>query len=301
MDWEKIKYFHMVATAGSFTAAAKELHLSQSALSRHIKHLEDDLNLSLFTRHARGIVLTHEGEQLYNAATDMRQALGIAETALLERRTKPFGPLRITTTVSFGSQWLSPRLKKFYDQYPDIQLRLILSDNFVDLSVGEADVAIRFGNADHADVIQRHLGTVTHHIYASPQYISRRGAPEKAEDLDHHDIIVYGPSVAPSIKNINWIMEAGRAGYDRKPVLEVNSLFGVLQAVKSGFGLAAIPDYLAKSAPELVQILPEINGPAFETYIAYPSEMKRSKRVRAFTDFLLNEMHESSSVTRPRP
>ncbi len=290
MDWEKLKIFHAVAEAGSFTAAAKRLNTSQSALSRQIKALEESIHLSLFTRHARGLVLTQEGERLFATARDVADRIEATQLELMEAKQKPFGPLRVTTTQSFGTFWLTPRIGEFVRASPDINLQLILSDELVDLATGEAEIAIRFSEPTQADLIQRPLALFHHHIYGAPEYLSKRGTPASIEDLDNHDLLTYGPGVPPTIKNINWIKTAGAHGFERKPLLEINSIFGVLQAVRAGIGLAAIPDYLAADYPELIPVLRDWDAPAFPAYLVYPSEIKNSKRVNAFKEFLIGQI-----------
>lgn len=290
MDWDKLKIFHSVAKAGSFTNAAKHLNTSQSALSRQIKSLEDSLNISLFTRHARGLVLTHEGEQLFKTADEMAQKIQATRLALMESTDKPVGRLKVTTSVTFGSLWLIPKLKEFKDMYPDLDVELTLSDNIVDLALGEADVAIRYRVPKQADFIHRFLMNINHHIYASPKYLQEKGTPLKATDLKKHSIILYGPDVPKGLENINWILKTAKIDKPYHGTIEVNTLFGVLEAVKAGMGLATLPDYLAASAPELVRVLEGSTGPAFKAYLIYPSEHKRTKRVRAFNDFIVSHL-----------
>jgi DNA-binding transcriptional LysR family regulator len=291
MDWDKLKIFHIVAKAGSFTNAAKDLNTSQSALSRQIKSLEDSLKISLFTRHARGLVLTLEGEQLYKTADEMATKLKATRLALVEGTNKPVGRLRLTTTITFGSLWLVPRLKEFNELYPDIELQLTLIDEDVDLAMGEADVAIRFRAPKQADLIHRFLMNVNHHIYSSPKYLKEKGTPKNLSDLKKHNIILYGPKRPKSLENINWILKTAKIDPPFHGVLEVNTLFGVLEALKAGMGIATIPDYLAASAPDLVRLLDNATGPAFRAYLIYPSELKRSKRVRAFNDFIISQLN----------
>lgn len=296
MDWEKLKIFHAVAEAGSFTLAAKRLHLSQSALSRQIRGLEDSLNLSLFTRHARGLVLTLEGEQLFETAHEVLDKIEKTERELLESKDLPSGLLKVTAPVTFGTVWLTPRLKTFLNLYPEIQLEFLLTDDDLDLATREADVAIWFHAPEQADFIQRQLGTVRQHIYGSPKYLSEKGTPERAEDLDGHDLISYGPSVPLPLRNVNWVLRAGYTGFRRKPVLQVNNMFGVLQALKAGIGLASIPDYLAAAHPDLVRVLGDIESPEFPTYFVYPGELKGSRRVGVFRDFLISQMKEATEL-----
>lgn len=289
MDWDKIKLFHEVADAGSFTLAAKRLNMSQSALSRQIRTLENSINLSLFTRHARGLVLTQEGEKLFETAHEMVERIEATERDLQETKERPSGRLRLTTAVSFGGLWLTPRLKGFQQQYPEISLQLILSDDDIDLATGEADAAIRLHPPTHADLIQRPLFTIHQSIFGSAKYLSERGTPETAEELDQHALIAYGPAVPPPIKNINWLLDAGYTGYRRSPVFQVNNMNGVLHALKSGMGIAALPDYLAEGHTDLVKILSHVEGPAFPTYFVYPKELKGSRRIGVLRDYIVGE------------
>jgi DNA-binding transcriptional LysR family regulator len=296
VDWEKLKIFHLVAKAGSFTGAAREMGVSQSALSRHVRDLEQDLGTALFTRHARGLVLTSEGEHLFEAASDVSKRLGMTEQALLETVQRPQGPLRVTTTVSFGAFWLTPRIKEFAAAYPNIRLELLLSDDDLDLSTRQADVAIRMHAPDQAELIQRPLVPVYYHIYGSAEYIELNGEPKRAEDLDDHDLIVYGPAAPTPIRGINWLLTVGHTGRDRKPILAINNLYGILEAVKSSLGLAALPDYLAAGRSDLVRVLDKLEGPSFKAHFVYPSELRRSKRVNAFKDFLIRKVAEDPAI-----
>ncbi|HMA14321.1 MAG TPA: LysR family transcriptional regulator, partial [Kiloniellaceae bacterium] len=157
MDWDKLRIFHAVAEAGSFTHAGELLNLSQSAVSRQISALEDSLKVPLFHRHARGLILTEQGELLYRTAHEVFGKLAMTEAQLTESKDRPKGPLKITTTVAFGSHWLSARMSEFIEIYPEIECHLLLLDREVDLSMREADVAIRFSPPRQADLVQRHL------------------------------------------------------------------------------------------------------------------------------------------------
>lgn len=294
MDWDKLRLFYIVADSGSFTTASRRLNMSQSALSRQIKSLEDSLDTSLFTRHARGIVLTSEGEQLFETATNVYQKIENTRESLRDTSEKPNGRLRVTTTVTFGANWLTPRLNDFLKEYPGIHLQLLLSDNDMDLAAGDADVAIRFHQPEQADLIQKRLTPVYHNIYASPEYLTLRGVPETAEDLNNHDLIVYGDIAPAEIKNVNWILARGAGSIKRRPLLTVNSMFGVLEAVRKGMGIAALPDYLATQDPNIMRILPNVEGPVFEAYFVYTKEMRGSPRIAAFREFLERKIDEAS-------
>ena len=296
LDWDKLRIFHTVAEAGSFTEAGLRLNCSQSAASRHIRALEDNLQVALFTRHARGLVLTHEGQELLNATRDVQSRIEETEHVLREAKGSPKGVLRVTTMVTFGAVWLTPHLKNFIEQYPDIELQVILDDDDLNLASGEADVAIRLHTPSQADMIQRPLTTFHNHIYASPEYLDRKGAPRVPADLDHHDLIIYGSTVQMPLKNINWIMDIGNTGYHRKPRLQVNNLYGVMHAIEAGMGLGSLPDYLVHNRGNLVRVLPDVDSPQFPSYFCYPPELRGSKRVALFRDFMIQQIKNESNI-----
>ena len=247
MDWDKLRVFHAVAEAGSFTHAGENLNLSQSAVSRQISGLEDGLQVSLFHRHARGLKLTEQGEDLYKTAHDVFAKLMMAEARLSESKIEAQGSLKVTTTVALGSVWLTPRMKQFILNNPDIDVSLVLADNELDLSMREADVAIRLAPPTQPGLVQRKLMNIRYHIFAAPEYLKEHGIPRTAEDLDHHNLIVYGDDARPPVSNLNWLLNAGvKDGVPRKPVLKVNSIYGIFRAVfiprcpKSGGSFAGI-------------------------------------------------------------
>jgi DNA-binding transcriptional LysR family regulator len=293
MDWDKLRVFHAVAEAGSFTHAGESLNLSQSAVSRQISALEESLSVPLFHRHARGLILTEQGELLFRTAREVFAKLAMAEGLISESKDRPKGPLKITTTVAFGSIWLTPRIREFLDLYPEIQVSLVVDDSELDLSMREADVAIRMTPPRQPDLIQRHLVSVQVHIYAAAEYIQKHGAPQRAEDLENHRIIVYGEDARPPVPGVNWLLDVGtRAGQDRRPILTVNNTYGMLRAIMSGLGLAALPDFVANEHSGLVRVLPEVAGPPNEAYFVYPEELRASKRISVFRDFLLRKVAE---------
>lgn len=293
LDWDKLRIFHAVAEAGSLTRGGEMLNLSQSAVSRQISALEDNLKTPLFHRHARGLILTEQGEVLFRTAHDMYGKVVRAEGILKEDKDKPRGDLRVTTTMGIGSTWLTPRMKEFTDIYPDINVELILDDRNLDLGMREADVAIRLIPSTQEDLIQRRLFIGGYHLYASHAYIKEHGLPQSLEDLDTHKIVLYGHHTPLPYEMMNWPERIGRKTKPwREPVFRVNSVYGILQAVESGIGLGALPDYITHENNRVVRVLNEIETPHMETYFVYPSELKDSKRVGVFRDFLLRKVKE---------
>ena len=294
MDWDKLRVFHAVGEAGSFTHAGETLNLSQSAVSRQISGLEESLNISLFHRHARGLILTEQGELLFRVAHDVFNKLSIAEQRISDSKVSPEGPLRITTTVAFGSVWLTPRMEDFLELYPGIEVSLVLSDDGLDLSMREADVAIRMAPPTQGDLIQRHLMNMPFKIFAAPAYLKRYGLPKRASDLDNHKLIVYGVDARPPVEDVNWLLEVGRKKNQlpRTPTLRVNSIYGIFRAVVGGLGIGALPDYMQRESSQLVEVLPELEGPQIDAFFVYPEELRNMKRIAVFRDFMIRRIAE---------
>ncbi len=294
LDWEKLRLFDVVAEAGSITEAARRLHMSQPALSRQIGALEDAIGAKLFHRHARGLAMTHEGEQLRATTHEMQERLERTRQAIDASRDRPTGEIRLTTTVSFGSTWLARQLGDFLDLYPDIQINMQLFDHDADLAKREADVAIRFHLPLQSELVQKPLFPIRHYLCASPDYLARHGAPATIADLDRHRLIAYGDAAPDFLKGINWALELGHESDPRRAALTINNSFGVLQAVEAGAGIAALPSYLIKFSNKVRVVLPAVEGPIFRTYFTYPVELRKSLRVAALRDFLSQRMVASN-------
>jgi DNA-binding transcriptional LysR family regulator len=289
MDWDKLRIFHAVASAGSFTHAGQMLVLSQSAVSRQISALEEEISTPLFQRHARGLTLTDEGELLYGAVADVLTRLGQAEEALKNAQSAPRGSLKVTTSHGLGAYWVLPRMREFMKDFPELQVHLVFEDRELDLTQREADLAIRMRAPVQADLIQRKLFTVHYHLYASADYLARVGAPAAIEDLATHSLIVYGETAAPEIRDVNWLIDTARRSAPGGTVnaLRINNITGILMAAEAGMGVAALPDYLAAEHRGLVRLLPEIEGPTFDVHLVYCDALRQSKRVAAFRDFIV--------------
>lgn len=291
MDWDKLRIFHAVAEAGSFTSAGKELHMSQSAVSRQIAALEQELGVALFHRHSRGLILTEPGETLRETAREVFAKLAMTEATLSESRDRPSGRLTVTTTVAFASIWLTPRLREFHRLYPDIRLTLLTTDAALDLSMREADVGIRMGAPTEPDLVRRHLMTIHSHIYAAPAYLAEAGPLERPADLARHKLIVYGQGPLESLANPNWLIDlSGDSSARDRIVLEANNVYCMLQAVESGLGVASLPDYAVAEHTSLVRVLPDLQGPSFECYFVYAEEMRHSARLTVFRDYLQKQV-----------
>jgi DNA-binding transcriptional LysR family regulator len=279
--------FHAAAEAGSFTHAAETLHLSQSAISRQVSALEHDVGVPLFNRHARGLVLTEQGEMLFRTAHDVLMKLETIKSRLSETKDLPTGVLRVTTTVGLGTGWLTDRAKEFLDLFPEINLQLVLANEELDLTMRQADCAVRLRQPQQPDLIQRRLFTVHLHVFASQSYLDKHGVPKSVADLDHHRIVTFGEPVPSYLGGLNALETVGRTEGDKRPtVLQINDLMSIRRAVKRGVGIAMLPDYMAGKDSGLVPVLEELEGPSFDTFFVYPEAMKNQAKLKAFRDFM---------------
>lgn len=294
MDWDKLRIFHAVAEAGSLTAASNRLGITQPALSRQIKALEADLGAALFTRHARGLVLTQAGRDLFETAWEVLRKIERVQGRIAESQDTVRGTLVVTTMLTFGSVWLTQHIGPFMERYPELKIELRLSDTDLDLSTGEAHVAIQLHEPDHAEWIARPLTSFTGHIYASPEYLDRRGTPVAIEDLLAHDIISFGPDSLSHISNLAWFKKLAPTLRPPEPRLTVDNLYGVMHAAESGIGVSALPDYLVRGRKNLVRILPSYEITQYRAYYCYAPELKGTKRVGLFYDFLREQIREET-------
>ena len=293
MDWDKLKIFHAVAEAGSFTSSTVNLNLSQSAISRQIQSLEDDLKVKLFERHARGLTLTENGEYLFKTAHEVISKLKEVETTLGDKKDKPSGKLTVTTFVSFGTTWLTPRIQEFMQLNPEIEVELIFDDKELDLSTRQADIGIWARRPKKLNYIQKKLIDINYHIYGSPKYLEKYGYPKTVNDLNKHKFISFGKGTPSPVFNPDWALKLGmKDNKKRKSCMKVNSVYGLLLAVQSGVGLAALPDYLTVKQPDIVKVLPSVEGPITEAHFVYPESLRNVARVQAFRNFLYSKISE---------
>jgi DNA-binding transcriptional LysR family regulator len=288
MDWDKLRIFHAVADAGSLTHAGDKLNLSQSAVSRQIRGLEEQLNTNLFHRHARGLILTEQGELLFDATVAMSKRLDTAAARIRDSEEEVFGELRVTTTTGFGTLWLAPRLPTLYEKYPDLKVDLMLEERVLDLPMREADVAIRMKEPSQADLVRKKLMMIKMCLYASPKYLAEHGTPMRLEDMADHRLICQNTDsdqVTAGLQLVQQLMM-----HDVRSMLTVNNYFGVLQGVIHHLGIGVLPDYLTEDFPDLVQVLTDTESADVPVFLAYPEELRASKRVGAFKDFVQDEI-----------
>lgn len=293
MDWDKLRIFYAVAEAGSFTHAGETLNLSQSAVSRQISGLEESLGVALFHRHARGLILTEQGELLYKTTKDVFARLSQVEGQLVDSHKSGQGPLVVTVSEFIGTTWLVPKLHELRAKHPEIQLTVLFDDKLYNLGMREADVAIRLMKPEQPDLIQRHLNSIQFHACASRAYIERYGAPKSLAELGDHMLIGFPENAPPPFVNPNWILTQAKIPHSHPRLMILNSMYAILRAVETGAGIAPLPHYLIQANPEIEVVLPEVNRPDVDLYFVYPEERRNSRRIAILRDFLIENIQKA--------
>lgn len=294
MDWDKLRTFHIVAEAGSFTHAGNALNLSQSAVSRQISGLEESLDTKLFHRHARGLVLTEQGELLSNTAKDIFGKLSMVQARLLDDKSQPSGTLRITAPGFLGSTWLVPRLSELHEKYPELQLSLLFDDRIYNLNMREADAAIRLYKPDQPDLMYKKFGEIKFHIFGSKNYFQKNGIPKTTKDLKDHILLGYPDGTPAPFEDPNWLFrQADTTLTNNAKLIKINSLYGIYEAVRNDCGLAVLPDYLAAADNNIESCLTDIERPSVNMYFVYAEERESSNRIKLLQEFLFEKAKNS--------
>lgn len=293
MDWDKLKIFKAVCDAGSLTKASKKLHLTQSSLSRQISKLEDELGVALFHRHARGLMPTHHGDILYDSACRIDRLLDDTQEELSRSQSELSGNLRISAPVTFGTHWLIRKLTYFTGKYPALKVDLSLSDERVDLRKREADVGLRFGFDDETALYQRYLCSFRWRLYASSGYLLR-GSIKSQDDLkDHRFINMLEPSNGWLEQGAQFLKKAASlAGDDPHIDVQVNDLAGLLEAVRTGLGVTALPEFAVTDAMPIEEVATDLEGPEFDMYLVCAPELRGSERIDAFYAFVQDRLDQ---------
>ena len=290
LDWDKLRTFREVARCGRLSTASEVLGISQSALSRQVSALEYSMSTQLFHRHARGIILTEQGSILFKAVEEMVLHLDSATARIREDKDLARGELRVTTTNAFGTLWLVPKLPKLYRDNPQLNINLLLEERILDLPMREADVAIRMKEPSEADLIRRKLMVSRLQLFASSDFIARHGMPGTPEDLKGFRLIsIPAHQISEGSVLIRRVLQMGNCQH-----MTINNYYGVLQCVRNSVGIGILPGYLKQHFDDIANVLPEFESEEIPIYLAYPSELRDSRKLRTFRDFILNQVRTQS-------
>jgi DNA-binding transcriptional LysR family regulator len=294
MDLTRLHVFYVLAKSGSFTNAAKILHVSQSAVSRSIQLFEHRIKAQLINRSKKGVTLTPQGEILFEFSKRFIDEYELILKISRDNEDEPQGPLKIITTPYLASTFLPTHLAGFFKKYPKIVPTIV--GEIEDINLSQADIAIRTYMPHHPQLIQKPFFSFHNELWAHPTYIQKHGMPKTAEDLDNHQLIIYGEKTSPAYGSVEWILSVGAHTKKRKPYLTTNSTDGVINLALQGLGIIQAPkEYVELKSNNLVQILPEIDGPVVDTYLIYPKELDKSQKVQAFADYVKKNIYNRNS------
>jgi DNA-binding transcriptional LysR family regulator len=286
-DWNDLRYFLAVARHGSTLAAARALKVNQSTVQRRLTELEQRIGRPLVRRHPTGYRLTEFGESLLPHAQRVEQAVSGFEEQVAVSQRDAVGVVRVTCPEPLAVRIShSPLLERFRARYPGLDVEFAMSDRYLDLSKGEADVALRSGDTDDGVLIGRKIGDSLWAVYASRKYVERHGKPERVEDLERHALAGFDETMAGH-RAAKWLREVAPNG---RIVARNNSVLGLLNSVKASIGIAPLPTALGDAETELVRVL----GPIPELtriwrVLAHP-DVRHTPRVAAFFDFMVDEI-----------
>ena len=294
MNIDNLKTFCAVAKVKSFSKASDEVYLTQSAISRQIAQLEQDLRTKLFIRKRDGITLTKQGELLLDRAKRIIADVETMRNVVSAAETEVSGALKVTMTVGTASMWMPFFAKSFGDRYPDIKLSIIADDEELDLSIREADVAIRPYISNRPDLEQKYLQSFSMKLYASPEYLEEHGVPKVPEDLKTHRFLAFGSPKLTPYSDMNWFLKLGLPkGEMHTPHILVNAGAALFEMAEQGVGIASLSqEYLQLKSNKLVNILPDVEGTKVDMYYVYPKELEPFKHITVLGDYLCEKLRE---------
>ena len=295
LDWSALRDFLAVAEAGSLSAAARRLGVSQPTLTRRMAGLEESLGAELFRRTPRGLELTDAGEAVLTPARRMAEGAEDLELAVSGRDLALAGLVRITATEGVAVEWLTPALARFREQQPRIDVEIIVRNTAVNVLRREADIAIRLGRPRQSGLVARKVALLGLGFYASRSYVEAHGQPRSREDFAEHQAVAFD-EVERYTGAGSWIEEHVRGA---QVVYRASTLGAQLAAIRAGFGVGAQACFIAQRHADLVRVLPETRIELEIWLVTHPG-LRRSARIRAMVDFLAAELEAARPLLAGR-
>lgn len=289
-DWNDLKYFLAVARHGSTIAAGKALHLSQSTVHRRLLELEKRIGRKLVTRTPTGYRLTDFGKELRPYAERIDAMVGDFERRVTDAGRDRSGVIRVTCPEPIV-QRMTPLIERFHARHTKLRVEFVMSDRYLDLSKGEADVAFRSGDTDD-ELVGRKIADSIWAVYASSSYIERHGKPDHVEDLSHHVLVCFDESMS-NHRVATWLKNVAPGA---KIAARNNSVLGLMYAVKSGIGIGPLPTAIADAEPDLVRVLGPIPELARSWRLLTHPDLRRTPRIAAFFDFVIEQRDDLKSI-----
>jgi DNA-binding transcriptional LysR family regulator len=286
-DWNDLKHFLAVAHHGSTIAAGRALEVNQSTVQRRLGELERCFGQPLAKRHPTGYQLTEFGKALLPWAERVAAEVTALEQHLESARREAVGVIRLTCPEPLVYRLTqSSLLDRFHARYPGLRVEFVISDKYLDLMKGDADVALRSGDTTGDELVGRKVADSVWAVYASRTYIERHGQPDRIEALEQHDLVGFDETMAGH-RAAKWLAQVAPNG---KVVARNDSVLGLLYSVKAGVGVAPLPTAIADAEEGLVRVLGPIPELARIWRVLTPAELRHTPRIAAFFDFIVEEI-----------
>lgn len=279
MNWDDLRFVLALSKEGSLARAAKALGVDHTTVGRRIEAVEANLGLRLFTRTTTGYVPTSEAERLLPDIKHVEEAVLALERGAHAQQDSPGGTVRVTSGETFGICYLAPRLASFAREHPGLTVELVTGGAILDLARREADVAVRLFRSHHESLVVRRVAEMAHALYASESYLGRRPV-SSPDDLRDHAILTTTPG--PGVVEAAWVE---RITFGAQPTFVTNMTVALVEAARSGTGIAVLPRYLGDREPTLRRI-PMPDEPTEPIWITVHRDLKQTRRVRVVLDYL---------------
>ena len=294
-DWDDLRYFVAVARFGSTTAAGRALTVDQSTVQRRLAQLEQRLGQPLVERHPTGYRLTPFGEQLLPHAQRVEESVRALQQVVQSTGRELTGVVRVTCPEPIVYRISrSPLLDRFHARHRGLRVEFLMSDRYLDLGKGEADVALRSGDTSESKLVGRKVGDSLWAVYGSESYIERHGRPLRVEDLQQHALVGLDEAMAGH-RATAWLRQVAPGA---RMAASVNSVLGLVSSAKAGVGLAPMPTALGDAEPDLVRVLGPIPELTRIWRILTTRQLRRTARVAAFFDFMVSEVETLRPILR---
>ena len=297
-DWDKAKCFYYVYKFNSINKASNCLHISQSALSKKIKALEEEVNCQLIIRSQRGVKPTRKGDELFSIIEETFHKLkGFNYNNVAMSHNGQKRKIKISTTQPIAAYVLNEHILNYNKLYPEVIFEIDTNDHLIDLIINDVDIAIRPYDSEAKGVQQEHIFTLEKKLYASEDYLNKYGEPKTVEDLSNHHLLSYSHPEERPYSDLQWILKLGKTnGEMHEPVYTADSLECLIEATQKGVGIFACYDNmsLVKNSG-LVRILSSITAPTIRDYIIYPNHLKNDQLFIEFKTYLLSVFLEKTN------
>lgn len=292
LDWNDVRYFLAIGEAGTLAGAGRALGVQHSTVGRRLDAVEQALGVSLFTRTPDGLILTDAGKAILPLAMEAGRALAAIELQVAGNDQRIDGSVRLATSEAF-SGFMIRLLSELKARHPALTVDILSGNRPLDLSRGEADVAVRMVTTSQPDLISRKIGEAGWSLYAAESYIQRFGVPAAATDLAGHDLIGFDEAMT-GVPGAEWLL---KHGHGARVVLRGNSIVSVLNAAVAGMGIAGLPCFVAEAEPGLRRLTPMTIGTR-DVWLVYQPMVGRIARVRAVIDFVVESVAARSALLR---